>query len=111
VSNYIIDEYPDLYATWNKDYMTNKFFVSPKLRKNGMAKSALIVGDQFIKFLGHELRYSFGEHEHGDFIFNGAYSLNKETQNKKINDFDMFDFRDPVYPVIHFDKRFIKYEI
>jgi hypothetical protein len=111
VSNYILDEYPDLYATWNKDYMTNKFFVSPKLRKSGKAKSALVVGDQFLKFLGNKLKYSYGEHKHGDFIFNRAYSLNKETTSQKINDFDMFDFRDPAYPVVHFDKRFIKYEV
>jgi len=111
VSNYILDEYPDIYATWDKDYMSNKMFVSPKLRKSGKGKNALIVGDQFIKFLGNELKYSYGEHENGDFLFNGAYSLNKEIENKNVNDFDMFDFRDPAYPIIHFDKRFIKYEV
>jgi lycopene beta-cyclase len=31
--------------------------------------------------------------------------------NQKVDDFDMFDFRDPAYPLIHFDKRFIQYEI
>jgi hypothetical protein len=111
VSNYILDQYPDIYATWDKDYMSNKMFVSPKLRKNGIGKNALIVGDQFIKFLGNELKYIYGEHENGDFLFNGAYSLNKKNNNKDVNDSDMFDFRDPAYPIIHFDKRFIKYEV
>jgi hypothetical protein len=111
VSNYILDQYPDIYATWNKDYMSHKMFVSPKLRKSGKGKNALIVGDQFIKFLGNELKYIYGEHENGDFLFNGAYSLNKNINNKDVNDSSMFDFRDPAYPIIHFDKRFIKYEI
>jgi len=111
LSNYIIDEYPDIYATWDKDYMSNKMFVSPKLRKSGKGKNALIVGDQYIKFLGNELKYSYGEHKNGDFLFNGAYSLDKEIENKKVDDFNMFDFRDPAYPIIHFDKRFIRYEV
>lgn len=111
VSNYILDEYPDIYATWDKDYMSNKMFVSPKLRKSGKGKNALIVGDQFIKFLGNELMYAYGEHKNGDFLFNGAYSLEKEITDKAVNDYEMFDFRDPAYPIIHFDKRFIKNEI
>lgn len=111
VSNYIIDKYPDIYATWDKDYMSNKMFVSPKIRKTGKGKNALIVGDEFIKFLGNELRYSYGENRNGDFLVNGAYLLNKKIDNKKVDDFEMFDFRDPAYPVIHFDKRFIRYEI
>ena len=111
VSNYILDEYPDIYATWDKDYMANKMFVSPKLRKSGKGKSALVIGSQFVKLLGNELRYSYGEHKNGDFLFKGAYFLDKETENQKVDDFDMFDFRDPAYPLIHFDKRFIQYEV
>ncbi len=111
VSNYVLDQYPDIYATWDKDYMSNRMFVSPKLRKSGKGKNALIVGDQFIKFLGNELQYSYGDHENGDFLFNGAYSLNKKNENKYVNDLNMFDFRDSAYPLIHFDKRFIKYEV
>lgn len=111
VSNYILDEYPDIYATWDKDYMSNKMFVSPKLRKSGKGKNALIVGDQFIKFLGNELKYIYGDHNNGDFLFKGAYSLSKEIEEKPVDDFQMFDFRDPAYPLIHFDKRFIDYEV
>lgn len=111
VTNYIIDEYPDIYATWDKNYVSDRMFVSPKLRKNGKGKNALIVGDQFIKFLGNELKYSYGQHSNGDFLINGTYSLDKDIKNKKVDDLDMFDFRDPAYPVIHFDKRFISYEV
>ena len=64
-----------------------------------------------VKLLGNELRYSYGEHKNGDFLFKGAYFLDKETENQKVDDFDMFDFRDPAYPLIHFDKRFIQYEV
>ncbi len=110
-SDYIINEYPEIYATWDKDYMSNKMFVSPKFRKSKKGKSALLVGDEVLKFFGNELRYRYGDHNNGDFLFNGAYSLDKENKNKVVDDLDMFDFRDPAYPIIHFDKRFIKYEI
>lgn len=111
VSTCIVDQYPDIYATWDKDYTATRMFVSPKLRKSGKGKNALIVGDQFIKFLGNELHSAYGEHENGDFLLNGAYFLDKKNENKYVDDLNMFDFRDPAYPLIHFDKRFIKYEV
>ena len=60
---------------------------------------------------GHEIKYTYGEHENGDFLFNGVASLNKKIENKDVNDSTMFNFRDPAYPVMHFDKRFLKYEV
>jgi hypothetical protein len=112
VSNYIFDQYPDIYATWDKDYMSNRMFVSPKLRKSGKGKAVILAGDQAIKYLfGHEIKYNYGKHENGDFLFNGVASLNKQIENKNVDDSRMFDFRDPAYPLIHFDKRFIGYEV
>lgn len=111
VSNYILDQYPDIYATWHSDGKSNRMFVSPKLRKKGKGKAALIVGDQFVSwFFETELHYAYGQNENGDFLLNGAYSLNKKIKDKNVDDSTMFDFRDPAYPIIHFDKRFIKYE-
>ena len=109
-SNYILDQCPDIYGTWDKDYKSNKIFVSPKLRKSGKGKNGLQVADQFIKFLGHDLKYVYGEHNNGDFLVKGAYQIDKEIKNKEVDDYNMFDFRDPGYPIIYFDKRFIKYE-
>lgn len=110
VSEKIINQYPDIYATWDKNYRAGRMFVSPKLRKNGKAKKALLIGDEFIRFLGNDLSYSYGNHPNGDFLIKGTYSLNKNVNETKVDDLNMFDFRDPAYPVIHFDKRFIKYE-
>jgi hypothetical protein len=111
VSNYIDDAYPDIYATWNHDCTSSRMFVSPKLRKSGKGKAALIVGDQLInKFFKNELQYAFGQNENGDFFLNGTYGLDKNIKDKVVDDLAMFDFRDPAYPVVNFDKRFIKYE-
>jgi hypothetical protein len=110
ISEKIINKYPDIYATWDKNYRASRMFVSPKLRKSGKGKNALLIGDEFIRFLGNDLLYSYGNNPNGDFLVKGAYSLKKDIDEIKVNDSDMFDFRDPAYPVIHFDKRFIKYE-
>lgn len=110
LSDVLFDKYPDAYGTWDKDYLTGKSFCSPKLRKNGIGKNFLIVTDQFVKFLGGELKYVSGSHQNGDFLVKGAYGLDKGSEEKIVDDFNMFDYRDPVYPAIHFDKRFIKYE-
>lgn len=111
ISNYVLDQYPDLYATWDKQVNVNKSFVSPKLRKNGKGKTALMVGDKILKFTGNTLQYRFGDHQNGDFLVKGTYSLDKKIEERVVDDSVMFDFRDPVYPVIHFDKRFLKYEV
>lgn len=110
VSDFLFDRYPDAYGTWDKDYNTGKSFCSPRLRRLGKSKNFLIVTDQFVKFLGGELQYAYGEHQNGDFLVKGAYALSKNNEEKVVNDLNMFDYRDPIYPAIHFDKRFIKYE-
>lgn len=110
VSDFLFDRCPDAYGTWDKDYKTGKSFCSPKLRRSGKSKNFLIVTDQFVKFLGGELQYTYGDHQNGDFLVKGAYNLNKNNEEKVIDDLNMFDYRDPVYPAIQFDKRFIGYE-
>jgi len=110
VSDYLFDRYPDAYGTWDKDYNTGKSFCSPKLRRSGKAKKFLVVTAQFVTFLGGELQYTYGDHQNGDFLVRGAYALDKNNEEKVVDDLNMFDFRDPASPVIHFDKRFIKYE-
>jgi hypothetical protein len=111
VSNYISDTYPDIYATWHEDGTTSRLFVSPKLRNSGKGRAALIVGDQLVnRFFNRELQYGYGQHKNGDFIVNGTYVLDKKIENRAVDDSTMFDFRDAAFPVIHFDKRFIRYE-
>lgn len=111
ISNYILNKYPDIYATWHPDGTSSRMFVSPKLRRSGKGKAALIVGDQLVNWIFEkELEYAYGQNENGDFFLNGTYALDKKIKDKVVDDAAMFDFRDPAYPVVHFDKRFIKYE-
>jgi hypothetical protein len=109
VSNKILNDTPDIYATWDKDQMSNKLFVSPKIRKAGIGSSALYAGDFFLALIGIKIKYMIGKFRTGDYIFNKAYDLGLVIEPEEISDLNMFYFRDTAYPVIHFDKRMISY--
>jgi hypothetical protein len=112
VGNYILNEYPDVYATWKKvddigNILTDRMSVSPILRKGGIGKASLYYGSKTLKHIFDKNLV----HEYGSEIGNKMYSSAFKTDNVKNtlveNTIDLRQqfFDQPAHPYIFFGKR------
>jgi hypothetical protein len=115
VGDYILNDYPDVYATWKKrdksgDVFTDKMYVSPLYRNSSVAKSALAYGSKSLKLLfNRNLQHKYGT-EIGDRLFTSALkleSVENATADKAIELKEEF-FEQPLDPYIFFGKRVVK---
>lgn len=113
ISDMIPSEYPDLYATVNKSSITERVYITPKLRKKGLlAVFGLIGRFIFYKYLGMTVDISFDSSKKNE----KAMKIFKSTLNEKIEYFpeekksaiSVYDInppRDPVYPNVWHEHR------
>lgn len=106
ISDMMPVEYPDMYATVNKNLITERVYITPSYRKKGLLAVFGLVGRFiFYKYLDMIADISFDSSEKNK----KAMQILKSTLNEKIEDFpeenksaiSIFDInppRDPVYP-------------
>jgi hypothetical protein len=113
MSDMIPSEYPDMYATVNKDSITERVYITPNYRKKGLlAVFGLIGRFIFYKYLDMTVDVSYDSSEKNK----KAMNIFKSTLNEKIEEFpeekkssiSVFDInppRDPVYPNVWHEHR------
>lgn len=113
ISDMIPSEYPDMYATVNKNSITERVYITPNYRKKGLlAVFGLIGRFVFYQYLNMTVDVSFDSSEKNK----KAMQIFKSTLNEKIEKFpkekmsaiSLFDInppRDPVYPNIWHEHR------
>ena len=115
VGDYILNDYPDVYATWKKvdvlgNILTDRMSVSPILRKLGIGKTSLYYGSKVLKHLFKKTL----THEYGSEIGNKMYSSAFKTDNVKNTAVEeTIDLREqffdqPAYPYVFFGRRVAK---
>lgn len=105
-SEKVLNKYPDIYATWDKDIYADRMFVSHKYRNQNIGSAALNFGARVLLSKGKELKYypngftpgnSLWKSAFGDVIVGGVDQENSPTDEEF--------FEQPIYPNIFFYKR------
>jgi GNAT superfamily N-acetyltransferase len=115
VGDYILNDYPDVYGVWKGDdglgnILSDRFSVSPILRKKGIGKELLIYGEKGFRYLFNKNLI----HEYGNEIGNRLYSSAFKTDNVANSSADQaIDLREqffyqPAQPYIFFGKRVVE---
>ncbi len=111
VGDYILNDYPGVYATWKKhddsgDVFTDRMYVSPIYRNNGVGKAALAYGAKLLYFLFNKnLKHDYGP-ESGNRLFSAALNTDriKDTPVEEALDLREELFDQPIYPYIFFGR-------
>lgn len=115
VGDYLLNDYPDVYATWtigdeSGNTLTDRMYVSPILRNEGVGRAALLYGSKSLKFLfNRSLDHKYGP-ESGNKLFASALKT-KLIENTPVEDtIDLREqfFDQPAYPYIFFGKRVVR---
>jgi GNAT superfamily N-acetyltransferase len=113
VSDYILNDYPDVYATWKKrddsgDVFTDRMFVSPLYRNTGVGTAALSYGSKSLKTLFNKnLQHKYGP-ENGNRLFAHALNIDRIENDASVQETvglakEFYD--QPIDPYIFFGKR------
>jgi GNAT superfamily N-acetyltransferase len=114
VSDYILNDYPGVYATWKKsgdsgDVLTDRMYVSPLYRNTGVGKAALAYGSKCLKLLfNRNLDHKYGP-KSGNRLFASALNTEpvEDTSVEKMVDLKEEFFDQPIDPYIFFGRRVI----
>lgn len=112
VGEYILNDYPDIYATWKKEddfknIMTDRMLVSPVLRKKGIGKSSLHYGSKVLKqIFNKNLVHEYGS-EIGNKMYSSAFKIDNVYNTPVEQTIDLREefFDQPAYPYVFFGKR------
>jgi hypothetical protein len=112
VGDYILNDYPDVYATWKKDkesgkIITDRMWVSPIIRKKGIGKAALFWGAQSLQYMfDKKLVHEYGN-EIGNKLYVSAFNVDSVESTKSEDTIDLREefFNQPAYPYVFFGKR------
>lgn len=115
LGNYILNDYPDVYATWKKEdsvgnIFTDRMLVSPTLRKKGIGKISLLYGSKILKTLfSKNLVHEYGN-EIGNKMYSSAFKTDNVANTSAEQAIDLREqfFDQPAYPHIFFGKRVIE---
>lgn len=106
ISNILPTEYPDIYATINKDYRNERVYINPKYRKKGLlAIAGLITRSVFYEYLNIIIDIPLDRSpktEKATFLVKDIWQETVETlpieKRSAISLFDIDPPRDPAYP-------------
>jgi GNAT superfamily N-acetyltransferase len=112
VSDYILNDYPGVYATWKKrddsgDVFTDRMYVSPLYRNTGVGKAALAYGSKSLKLLfSRNLDHKYGP-ESGNRLFASALNTERveDASVEKTVGLQKEFFDQPIDPYIFFGRR------
>jgi GNAT superfamily N-acetyltransferase len=112
VGDYILNDYPDIYATWKKidefkNVVADRMLVSPILRKRGIGKSSLYYGAQVLKYMfDKNLVHEYGS-EAGNRLYTAAFKDNPVETAAQEESLDLREefFDQPIEPYVFFGKR------
>jgi hypothetical protein len=115
VGDYILNDYPDVYATWKKrdesgDIFTDKMNVSPLYRNKGIGKAALAYGSASLKLLFNKNLIHKQGTEIGNKMFESALNSDNSKHYAVQNAVEVKEelFDQPTDPYIFFGKRVVK---
>jgi hypothetical protein len=115
VGDYILNDYPDVYATWKKkdsdgNILTDRMAVSPNLREMGIGKTSLYYGANALKYLfDRNLIHEYGS-EIGNRMYSAAFDTDNVEDTPVENAIDLKEqfFDQPAYPYVFFGKRIVR---
>lgn len=112
VGDYILNDYPDVYATWKKrddsgDIFTDKMHVSPLYRNKGIGKAALAYGSKSLKLLFNKNLIHKQGTESGNRMYASALDSENIASEKAVEVKQEF-FEQPIDPYIFFGKRVVR---
>lgn len=114
IGDYILNDYPDVYATWKKEdgqknIFTDRMLVSPILREKGIGKTSLYYGSKVLRYLfGKNLVHEYGS-EIGNKMYSSAFKVNNVENTPVEQTVDLREqfFIQPAHPYIFFGKRVV----
>jgi hypothetical protein len=111
-SSKMLNDYPDIYATWQKPGLDNtivadRMLVIPRLRQSGIGKAAISQGALILnKIFGKRLIHKRGS-EIGNLLWKSAFGETDVENSEPDLNIDLQDdfFIQPAYPFVYFGKR------
>jgi GNAT superfamily N-acetyltransferase len=105
-SEAVLNKYPDIYATWDKEIYSDRMFVSPKYRNKKIGSSALNYGARILQSQGKTLKYYTNDFKPGNSLWKSAFGdVIEAGQGFVDSPTDEQFFDQPIYPSIFFYKR------
>lgn len=117
IGNVILNDYPDIYATWNKpdsnlNIVSDRMSVSKHLRKKGLGKISLQFGAEVLReVFDKNLTHNYGSMP-GNKLWKSAFG-NSDLEDLSIDlhpDLQEEHFDQPAMPYIFFGKRVVACE-
>lgn len=105
-SEYIDNEYPDIYATWDKDIYSNRMLINPIIRNRGIASAGLNYGTRILLSTGKVLKYYPNDFNPGNALWKAAFGdviVSEGAEDHSPTDEESFE--QPIYPHVFFYKR------
>jgi len=114
VGDSILNDYPDIYATWNKPdangvIVSDRMSVSLHLRKKGLGSASLQVGAKILKEnFNKTLTHNHGSLA-GNNLWKSAFGSSNTEDLSAENNLDLQDiyFDQPAHPHVFFGKRVV----
>jgi hypothetical protein len=117
VSNKILNDYPDIYATWNKpdkdgNIISDRMSVSRHLRNLGLGKTSLQFGAKVLKDVFDKTLIHKHGSASGNKLWKSAFGdLKIEDLDPELNpDLQEWSFDQPAFPYIFLGKRVVGIE-
>lgn len=115
VGEHILNDYPDVYATWGKEdkdlnVIANRMLVSKNIRNYGIGKASLLYGGKCLKILFNKtLTHVYGS-EAGNKLYSSAFNVDpiEDTSVEQAIDLREDFFDQPIYPYVFFGRRVSK---
>lgn len=110
-SDYMLNEYPDIYATWKKTDTENvnaeRMYVRKDLRGNKIGPQAMYYGYVILKHFGKIVKYNNPLSKYGNDLWENAFDENIDRNNEVLDHITLKDqyFEQPANPNIFFYKR------
>lgn len=110
--DYILNNYPDCYANWEKpdenmNVKGDRTFVKKELRKTGVGTALMIEGFSFLKYMGKNLKYYATHSTSGNRLWTKAIGEELDTSIENNNEYSIQiqNFDQMLYPDIFFYKK------
>lgn len=111
ISNYMLNEYPDIYATWKKtdtdEVYAERMHIRKDLRGKNLGAIALFYGFLVLKHFNKTLKYKNPLSKYGNDLWENAFDEEIDRDNETTNHITIKDqyFEQPANPDIFFYKR------
>lgn len=111
ISDYLLNEYPDIYATWTKTdtdiVYDNRMYMNKNLRGKNMGPTSIAYGAAVLKHFGKILQHGDTLSKYGNDLWEIAFNEGVDRKKETTDDFILQDkyFEQPANPDIYFYKR------